>query len=141
MFRAISDAFGFLFGFLSDIGTWLLDGIMTIFQPILDIIGAIFYLLYYLGLVLVKVLHLVFNVCKLLIGLIAGIFQTITGLSYTGTSNTIIPGKYTEAFSQIGNTMTMLQLDKVAYILIFGLWIFTAFAAIRIIGSMRGGGE
>lgn len=113
---------------------------MVIFRPILDLIGAIFYLFYKLGVVLVEVVKIILGLGRLLVGLVVGLFKTLTGLSYTGTPSTI-PGAYSEAYSRLQPVMDRLQLDKLAYIILVAIWIFTAIAAIRLIGSMRGGGS
>lgn len=139
MFRAIADGFGYLFRLLGDLGGWILDGIWMLFKPLFDLLAAIFYFLYMLGVVLVKVLEVVLNVGKLLVGVLTGLFKTIVGLSYTGTP-AALPGSYNSAFSKIMPHINSLQLDKVAYVLIFGIWLTAGFMAVKIIGGMRGGG-
>ncbi|MED4600089.1 hypothetical protein P9314_05115 [Paenibacillus validus] len=136
MFSAIADGFGYLFGLLNSLGLWILNGIGKLLQPILDFLGAIFYFFYILGLVLVKVIMLVVGVGRLLLGLIVGFFKTITGFGYTGQA-TILPPSYTDAFNNLKPVFAMLQLDKLAYIFIFAIWIYTAWAAMQKIGKMR----
>lgn len=137
MFRAVADGFNYLFGFLSSLGSWLLSGIMKLLQPVLDFLGFIFYFIYMIGVVLVKVVMLVVGVARLLLGLIIGFFKTITGFGYTGAKTSILPSSYTDAFSHLKPLFDMLQLDKVAYIFIFSIWIYTAWAAMQKIGKMR----
>lgn len=139
MFSAIADGFGYLYGLLADLFHMLLDGIWTLLQPIFELVGAIFYFLYMLGVVLVKILAVVLAVGKLLVGIVTGLFKTILGLGYTG-SGAALPGSYNAAFAKIMPFVNSLQLDKVAYILVFGIWITAGFYAIKIIGDMRGGG-
>lgn len=140
MFKAIADGFGFLFDLLRDGLFYLLNGILKIFQPILDLIAAIFYLLHKLGVVLYKVLSLVMMLAKLLIGIITGLFNTITGLNYSGTAASL-PPEYQDAIGRLDPIMGQLQLDKIAYLMLFIIWIFAGFAAMKIIGGMRGGGS
>lgn len=140
MFRAIADGFGYLFGLLKELSNYLLDGIWFLLQPLFELIGAIFYLLYMLGLLLVKILGVVLSIAKLLVGVVTGLFKTILGLAYTGSGVSNMPGSYTAAFNKIMPFINSLQLDKVAYILVFGIWITAAFYSIKIIGEMRGSG-
>ena len=140
MFSAVADGFGFLFGWLPNLLQWMLNGIWAILKPVTDLIGAIFYLLYKLGVVLVKVLQLVVSVGKMLIGLVTGLFKTIMGFGYTGKPAQL-PGSYHAVFAKIMPIINgLLQLDKVAYLFVFGIWITAAFYAIKIIGEMRGAG-
>lgn len=139
MFRAIADGFGYLYGLLTILFDFILDGIWMLFQPLFELIGAIFHLLYMLGVVLVKVLAVVLAVGKLLVGILTGLFKTIFGLSYSG-SGVSLPDSYNSVFAKIMPIINSLQLDKIAYILVFGIWITAAFYAVKIIGEMRGAG-
>lgn len=138
MFHAVADGFNYLWGFIKDFGKWLLDGIYWLLKPILDLIGAIFYFLYKVGIVLVKVIEVVLAVGKMLIGICTGFFKTILGLSYTGRP-AIIPDSYNQVFIKLQPVLNTLQLDKIAYLITFSIWVFTALTAIKIIGDMRGG--
>lgn len=138
MFKAIADGFGYLFGLLGDLGLFILSGLEKLFKPVLDFLGAIFYFLFKLGLVLVKVISLVISLAKLLIGLGIGLFKTIAGLSFSGTP-TVLPASYQGVFAHLQPVFAQLQLDKLAYIFIFAIWIGTVYTAIKIIGGMRGG--
>lgn len=140
MFRAIADGFGYLFGWLGDLFGWLLRGILAIFQPLIDLIAAIFYFLYKIGVVLVMIIELVFNIGRLLIGLLAGLFATLTGLNYTGKPANI-PAAYQDVFNRLQPIYDTLQLDIIATLMQWVLWIMTAFIAVKIIGNMRGGGS
>lgn len=139
MFKAIADGFNWLFSFMATLFKKLMDGLFWLLQPLFDLIGVIFDFIYYTGVVLVKIVVLVFTVGKLLVGLIAGLFKTIFGLGYTG-SVTQLPASYQSVYTHIKPIMATLQMDKVAYLILFSIWIFTAFAAMKIIGNMRGGG-
>lgn len=140
MFSAIADGFNYLFVHLGMLGTFILNGIWKLLQPLFDLIGAIFYFVYKLGVVLVKVIELVLGLARLLIGLTTGLFKTLAGLSYSGTAASPLPGAYTETIGQLQTIFTSLQFDKIAYVLTFGIWITTAIIALRLIGGMRGGG-
>ena len=138
MFNAIADGFNYLFNLIGDFGLWMLGGIQKLLQPIFDFFSAIFYLLYKLGVILVKIIELVIGLVKLLIGLLTGLFKTITGLNYSGAP-AAIPEAYQSAFDNLQPIFQMLQLDKVAYLVLVAIWIFTAIYATKIIGGMRGG--
>jgi hypothetical protein len=139
MFHAIADGFNYLWGFLARLADWLLDGLAYLFSPIFDLLAGIFYFLYMIGVVLVKVVTVVLALGKLLIGLCTGLFKTITGLSFSGRP-AILPDSYNDVFARLQPVLNTLQLDKVAYLITFAIWIATAFASIKIIGNMRGGG-
>lgn len=139
MFKAIADGFGYLFGFLGDMALWILNGLMKIFQPIIDFIGAIFYFIFMLGVLLVKVLSLFLSVAKLCIGLLTGLFKTVAGLSFSGSA-AAIPNSYQSTFDHLQPVFVTLQIDKIAYLLMFTVWVATAFTATKIIGNMNGGG-
>lgn len=138
MFHAIAAGFNYLWGFLKDLGTYFLNAIAWLLKPVFDLIGAVFYFVYKIGVVLLKVVEVVLSIGKLLIGIGSGLFKTITGLSYTGTP-AVIPDSYNQVFTKLQPVFMTLQLDKVAYLIIFTIWIYTAFTAIKIIGDMRGG--
>lgn len=140
MFSAIADGFGYLFGLLWKVANWILDGLYTLLKPVFEFIGAIFYFVYKLGIVLYKVLEIVVAIAKMLIGISVGLFKTIFGLSYTGSSSGAIPSSYMSAFGKMQPIFEQLQFNKLAYLLIFGIWIAAAIVAMRIIGGLRGGG-
>jgi hypothetical protein len=139
MFKAIADGFNWLFSLLATLFSKLMNGLMWLLQPLFDLIGIVFDFIIWTGIVLAKIVVLVFTIAKMLIGLIAGLFKTIVGFGYSG-SVTNLPGSYQSVYTHIRPTLNTLQMDKLAYVILFGIWIFTAFAAMKIIGNMRGGG-
>jgi len=140
MFKAIADGFGYLFDLLGRFGKYILDGILWLLSPILDFFAMIFYFIYKLIAVLASVVRLVIDVGRLLLGLVTGLFKTIIGFNFTG-STTILPDSYQKVFLNLQPILKTLQVDKVAYLFQFGIWIFTAIIAMKIIGNMRGGGS
>ena len=139
MFRAIADGFNYLYSHLITLLGKLLDGLLWLLQPLFDLIGLIFGLVYWIGVIIVKIVMLVIGIGKLLVGLIAGLFSTIIGFSYSG-STTNLPSSYSEVYTHIRPILKTIQLDKIAYLMQFAVWFGTAFMALQIIGSMRGGG-
>lgn len=140
MFSAIADGFNWLFGLLWDLALFVLNGLYLLLKPVFDLIGAIFYFLYKIGVVLVKVIELVLMLGRLLVGLTIGLFKTLAGLTYSGNATSPLPGSYSETVGQLQSIFTSLQFNKVAYLLQFGIWIATGIVALRLIGGMRGGG-
>lgn len=141
MFSAIADGFNYLFGLIWTALQWLLNGLTALFRPVFDFLDAIGYFLYKLGVILYKVLELVVSLGKMLIGLGTGLLKTITGLSYTASAPSPLPSAYSEAVGNLQPIFAQLQLDKVAYLVTFAIWIMTAIITMRLIGGMRGGGS
>lgn len=139
MFKAIADGFNWLFQMLATLFSKLMNGLLWLLQPLFDLLGIIFEFIYYIGLLIVKVVFLVITLGKLMIGVITGLFKTIVGLGYTGRTSAL-PSSYMEVYPHIQPYLHKLQIDKIAYILQFTIWFATAFIAIKLIGSMRGGG-
>lgn len=138
MFNGIKKAFEYLYGLLTDLFGFLLDGITAIFKPIIDLFIGIGYLFYKIGVVLVEIAILIGSVGKLALGLIQGLFKTITGFAYQGTAANL-PGSIGSAFDNLQPLFNTLQLNKIGYVIIFSIWLYTAFAATRIIQNFSGG--
>ncbi|WP_409971523.1 hypothetical protein [Bacillus sp. Bva_UNVM-123] len=60
-------------------------------------------------------------------------------MAYTprGTSGT----GYSDMLGKLFKNLTVLQIDVIAYILLFVIWMFTAVGAIKLLSSIRVGGE
>lgn len=138
MFSAVADGFGYLFDLIWRAFKWLLDGLSVLLSPVFELLAAIFYFVYMIGVILYKIVLIVLTIGKLLIGLLTGLFKTIFGLA-PSSEVAVMPQAYHDVFAKLQPIFLTLQLDKVAYLLSFALWIFTAFVAVRIIGSMRNG--
>lgn len=136
MFSAIADGFGYLFDLIWRAFKWLLDGIYFLLSPIFELIAAIGYFIYMIGVILYKIVLIVLTIGKLLIGLLTGLFKTIFGLA-PSSNVAAMPQAYHDVFAKLQPIFLTLQMDKVAYLLSFGLWIFTAFIAVKTIGTMR----
>lgn len=118
----------------------LIDFLKLLFKPFLIIIAFIFYFLYELGSVIVLLFKFFLGIGKVMFSLITGIFKTIAGFSYTPSAPTGT-GRWASIFENLSaHGLTFLQLDNLAYILMFGIWFGTAFLAIRILSNLRGGG-
>ncbi|WP_246247636.1 hypothetical protein [Piscibacillus halophilus] len=145
----IWDAIEWLGGILWDVITWLGDLLRNLFQGLIDIIVAffeviyalidgLFYFLYMVGLLVVKVFTIFFEVGKLIISFIQGLTRTLQSLTYTPTANS--GNGYSDILGNIFAAAEVLQLSAVAYVLMFVVWVGTGFAVIRILSNLRAGG-
>lgn len=157
----IGDAFGKLFRFLGSIFSglggliwdglkWLakqignffqtlIDILMAFFEVIYDLIKGLLYLLYMIGVLAVKLFLVIGEAAKLLWSLIVGFAKTLGSLTYTpqaGSGN-----GYSSMIGKIFTYLEPLQLNAIAYILLFVLWLATAVSAMKLISSIRVGGS
>ncbi|MDP4086022.1 MAG: hypothetical protein Q8934_15570 [Bacillota bacterium] len=146
----IGSAFGKLFNVIWSGITWvgqllknlfqgLIDLFVNFFKVIYDLIDGLLYFLYKCGILIVKLFQLLFETAKLLWSLVVGFGKTLSSLSYTpqSSSNT----GYSSMLGKLFNDLSFLQIDVVAYILLFILWIVTAVAAMKLLSSIRVGGD
>lgn len=119
------------------LGQMIIDFLKILFAPILYIVGFIFYLIFKIGEIAVLLLNVLYQISMIFVSLIKGIFLTLAGLTYT--PNTADHGTWTSIFNNISDSYGLFQLDNVAYVLMFLIWISTAFIAVRTLASMRGG--
>ncbi|PAE09791.1 hypothetical protein CHI02_23295 [Niallia circulans] len=146
----IGDAFGKLFTLIWQGITWIGSFFKTLFQGLVDIIIGFFeviyalidgllYFLYMIGVLAVKLFLVIFNAAKLLWSLIVGFGNTLASLSYSPRSSS--GNGYSDILGRLFRSLDVLQLDVVAYILLFCLWFTTAILAIKLISSIRVGGD
>lgn len=148
----IGDAFGKLFSVLWMVITWLgrqvgkffqslFDLLIGFFKVIYDLIAGLLYLLFKIGQLAVKLFQVLLEAMQLLWSFIVGLIKTMGQLVY----NPIGQSPNNAYGSMIGNVMTQangaLQLSSIAYILLFIIWITTAISAVKIISSIRVGGD
>lgn len=148
----IGDAFGKLFSVLWMIITWLgrqigkffqslFDLLIGFFKVIYDLIAGLLYLLFKIGQLAVKLFQVLLEAMQLLWSFIVGLIKTMGQLVY----NPISHSPNNAYGSMIGNVMTQangaLQLSSIAYILLFVIWISAAISAVKIISSIRVGGD
>lgn len=146
----IGDAFGKLFDLIWQVVLWVGNLIKSLFQGLVDIligffkviyalIDGLLYLLYMIGVLAVKLFLVLFNAAKLLWSLVVGFGRTLASLSYSprgGSGN-----GYSEILGRLFDNLSVLQLTPIAYILLFALWFITAITAIKLISSIRVGGD
>lgn len=146
----IGDAFGKLFGVLWDVIKWIGEFIASLFQGLVDLIIGFFeviyalidgllYFLYKIGVVAVKLFLLFFEVGKFLWSLVVGFGNTLASLTYTPRSSS--GNSYSEMLGRLFENAQFLQIDVIAYILLFILWFITAVIAMKLVSSIRVGGD
>ncbi|WP_378211110.1 hypothetical protein [Anoxybacteroides rupiense] len=146
----LTDAFGKLFDVIWSVIKWigrllkklfqgLIDLLVSFFEVIYALIDGLLYFLYKIGVLAVKLFMLFFELAKLIVSLFVGFAKTLASLVYIprGSSG----NGYSEMLGKIFNAMKPLQLDPIAYILLFILWMFTVVAAIKLLSSIRVGGD
>lgn len=146
----LKDAFQMLMNFLKNLFQWLgqllaklfqalIDVLVTFFMVIYELIKGFLYLLYMIGVCAAKLFMILWEVAKLIWAFIVGLTNTFKSVFFT-------PGPtaghgYSSMMGRVAQSLDVLQLDVVAYILLFGIWLFGAFGVIRIFGSLRGAGD
>lgn len=116
---------------------FLFDLLISFFTVIYDLIAGLLYLLYKIGVLAVRFFQVILEAGKLLWSFVVGMSKTMVQLVYNpiGASPNNAYGK------DIGMVMThannALQLNSVAYILLFVIWIGTGIAVINMISSIR----
>ena len=148
----IGDAFGKLFSVIWTVITWLGKQIAKLFQSLFDLlinfflffydlIAGLLYLLFKIGVLAVKLFQVLLAAGQMLWSFVVGLIKTMGQLVYSpiGQSPNNAYG------GMIGRVMTQadsaLQLTSIAYILLFVIWISAAISAIKIISSIRVGGD
>lgn len=139
LFGAIWDAITWIGGLLKDLFQFLIDLLISFFEVIYALIDGLLYLLFMIGVLAVKLFLVIFEAAKILWSLAVGFAKTLASLSYSpsGSGN----HGYSEMIGRLFNNLDVLQLNSVAYILLFLLWYITAISAIKLISSIRVGGD
>lgn len=150
VFTFLGNLFGKLFSLIWEAVKWigsllrslfqsLLDVLIAFFTAIFDLIKGILYLLYMIGVLAVKLFMVIFEAAKILWSLIVGFGRTLASLHYTPRASS--GNGYSETIGKLMKGLSVLQFDVVAYILLFILWFITAVAAMKLISSIRVGGD
>lgn len=128
----LSSLFGHLFNALFSF-------LKVLLRPIFIVVALLLYFVYKIAELAITLISVFLSLGKLLMAFIKGIFITIGGFTYAPTTPN--NGAWNNVFNNVVGSLGPYQLDKIAYLLLFCIWITTAFAAIKIIGSIRNGGE
>lgn len=146
----IGDALSWIGGLLWDVITWLFDGfkgliqtlidvIVGFFQIIVDLIQGALYLLYMIGVLAVKLFQVLFEAGTMLWSLIVGFGRTLASLSYSPRGSG--GNGYSEMIGKIFEKLQPLHIEPIAYILLFIVWFTTAISAMKLLSSIRVGGD
>lgn len=137
--RMFSRMFSFLGSLFGSLFQALFDFLKMLLRPVFIVVALVLYLVYKIAELAISLIALFLALGKLLVSFIKGIVVTLTGFTFTpSTQNN---GSWTPIFKNVVGGLDGFQLDNVAYILMFMIWFATAFAVIRIIGSIRSGGD
>lgn len=150
IFTFFGDIFGKLFSLIWEVVKWignllkmlfqsLIDLLIVFFTAIFDVIKGLLYLLYMIGVLAVKLFQVIFEAAKILWSLIQGFARTLASLSYSPRGSG--GNGYSEMIGKLMTNLNVMQLDVVAYILLFMLWFITAISAMKLISSIRVGGD
>lgn len=150
LFSWLGSLFSTLFGVIWDGIKWVAKVIGKFFQELFDLligffkaiyalIDGLLYLLYMIGVLAVKLFQVIFEAAKVLWSLIVGFVRTLGSLSYTPKSGS--GNGYSETIGKLFKALEPMQINSVAYILLFMLWFITAVSAIKLISSIRVGGD
>lgn len=116
---------------------FLIDVLISFFMVIYDLIAGLLYLLYKIGVLAIRFFQVIFEAAKLLWSFIVGLTRTMGQLVF----NPIGSSPNNAYAKDIGYVMTQannaFQLNSVAYILLFVIWIATAIAVVNMISSIR----
>lgn len=139
LYNMLYDLFAWLGDLLSRLIQSLINVLVSFFMVIYDLIKGLLYLLYMIGVCAAKLFVILWEVAKL-------IWAFIVGLTKTFDSVFFAPGAgsghgYSAMMGKAASGLGFLQLDVVAYILLFAIWLFGAFGVVRIFGSLRGAGD
>lgn len=150
IFNFFGDLFGKLFDVIWEVIKWigrllkklfevLIDLLTSFFTVIFELIEGILYLLYMIGVLAVKLFQVIFEAAKILWSLMVGFARTLASLSYTPRSSG--GHGYSEVIGKLMTNLSVLQIDVIAYILLFVIWFITAISAMKLISSIRVGGD
>lgn len=138
LYTFLGDAFGTLFSYLVSLFTGLFGGLkdllVTLFTPVLQLISAIFYFLYKLGLLIVDVIEILFRFVFFFVYVMKGLFLTLIGLSYNGRTAEL-PERYQTIIHNLQPALDFVQMDKIAVLCLWAVWVFVAIALIKVVGA------
>lgn len=135
----LTAALDFIGDLLGHLFNALIAVLKAIFQPILILIALIAYFIFKLGELVVTLLSVLLSIGKLIYSFVMGLFKTLGGLSWTPTTPS--HGSWSAPIGEVFEALALFQLDKIAYLMLFVIWVTTAIGAIRILSARGGEGE
>ena len=138
--RLFKRLFEFLSTLLGSLFQTLFNFLKMLLRPVFIVIALVLYVVYKIAELAVTLLKLFLSIGRLLVMFVKGIFTTLSGFTFTPSSRS--DGSWTPIFKSVVNDgLSFFQMDTLAYVLLFCIWFATGFAAIRIIASIRNGGD
>lgn len=125
--------------FIKNLFQGLVDIIIAFFTAIYQIIEGILYLLYMIGVLAVKLFLVLFEALKVLWSLIVGLGRTLGSLVYSPRASS--GNGYSEIIGNLFDYANVFSLNSFAVILSFAIWFGTAITAIKLVSSIRVGGD
>ncbi|MMZ53862.1 hypothetical protein D1872_156680 [compost metagenome] len=133
LFKVLADLFNKAFHSLFDF-------LQNLLRPVFVVIALVFYVVYKIAELAITLIKLFVAIGKVLVMFVKGIFVTLSGFTFTPSARS--DGSWTPIFKNVvDNGLSFFQVDTIAYVLIFCIWFATGFAAIRIVSSIRNGGD
>ena len=113
----------------------IINVLVGFFQVIYDLVRCVLYLIYKIGVLAVKLFQVLWEIAKLLYSFVVGLTKTVASLFYTPKSTG--GHGYSDAIGQVVGHLGVLQMNVVAYILLFLIWLFVAITVIKILGTFK----
>lgn len=135
LFSLIEECFIWLGELLARLIQSLIDVLVSFFNVIYDLIRALLHLVYMIGVLAVKLFEVLWTLGKLLWSFVQGLGRTVSSLFYTPRASS--GHGYSEIMGKVASNLHYLQLDVVAYILLFIIWVMTALGVIQIISTLK----
>ncbi|HHY72273.1 MAG TPA: hypothetical protein GX497_03430 [Bacillus bacterium] len=140
LFDLIWQAFEWLARFIKAVFQKLIDILVAFFRTIYMLIEGIFYFLYKIGVVAVKIFAIFFELGKLIVAIFVGFAKTLASLFYVSSSSG--GNGYSDMLGKLVTVATTnLQLNVIAYVLLFLIWFVWVITAMKLISSIRVGGD
>ena len=139
LFGVIWDGIKWIGKLLGRLFQGLLDVLIGFFETIYAVIDGLLYLLYMIGVLAVKLFLVIFEAAKMLWSLAVGFTRTLGSLSYSPSGSG--GNGYSAYMGKLFTILEPMQLNALAYVLLFALWFITAVTAMKLLSSIRVGGD
>lgn len=139
LFGVIWDGIKWIGTLLGNLFQFLVDILLGFFEVIYALIDGLLYFLFMIGVIAVKLFTVIFEAAKILWSIAVGFTRSLSSLNYSPRPSG--GHGYSEIMGNLFSNLNYLQLDSIAYILLFLLWFITAISAMKLISSIRVGGD
>lgn len=125
-----------LYNLLAGLFQALFNVLEAFFTVIYDLIRGLLYFIYMLGVLFVKLFKVLLALGQMLWSFIEGITRTMQSMFFNELPSS--GHGYSEVMGRVASMLHYYQLDVVAYILLFLIWLMTALGVIRLIPTIKG---